>query len=119
MQKVNLAQKFDRISETWSPRIAAELNGQFLKLAKLEGEFVWHRHAQEDELFLVVRGELKLEFRDGEVTLEEGELIVVPRGVEHRPVAAREAHVLLLEPKSTVNTGDVVEARTKTDLDWV
>lgn len=111
-RKVNLADAFGRIDEPWSPRIAAELNGQHVKLAKLEGPFVWHRHEEADELFLVVEGRLVIELRDGEIALEAGELAVVPRGVEHRPVAEEEAHVLLFEPAGTLNTGDVENERT-------
>jgi mannose-6-phosphate isomerase-like protein (cupin superfamily) len=120
MEKVNLAEKFALIPEMWSPRIAAELNGQYVKLARLQGEFPWHRHDEEDELFLVIRGELKLQFRhEAEVVLREGELLVVPRGVEHRPLAPDEVHVVLLEPKSTINTGNVIDEHTKTDPTWV
>jgi mannose-6-phosphate isomerase-like protein (cupin superfamily) len=109
---VNLAEKFGLFSEAWRPRVVAELNGQQVKLAKLRGEFVWHHHADEDELFLVVRGRLRIQFRDGEVAIGEGELVVVPRGVEHRPIADEEAHVLLFEPASTLNTGNVTSDRT-------
>jgi mannose-6-phosphate isomerase-like protein (cupin superfamily) len=107
MKKVNLAQKFELFTEHWSPKVVAELNGQQVKVVKFQGPFVWHRHEQEDELFLVVRGRLRLEFREGHVWLEEGELLVVPRGVEHRPVADEEVHVVLFEPASTLNTGNV------------
>lgn len=110
--KVALAEKLSRIADYWNPRIVADLNGQHVKLVKVRGEFVWHRHEVEDELFLVLRGELTIEFRDGSVTLQEGELLVVPRGVEHRPVASDEADVLLFEPASTLNTGDVQDERT-------
>lgn len=113
---VNLASAFDRIDVPWSPRLAAELNGQHVRLARLRGEFIWHSHEHEDELFLVVSGSLRIEFRDGEVQLREGEMLVVPRGVEHRPVADDEACVLLFEPASTVNTGTVDDERTVTDL---
>ena len=106
--KINLADKFGRIAEHWSPRIAAQLNGQHVKLAKLLGDFVWHKHDEADELFLVVRGRLDIEFRDGVVTLGEGELCVVPKGVEHRPIAREECHVLLFEPAGTLNTGDAL-----------
>jgi len=112
MDKVNLAEKFAQFREPWSPRIAAELNGQQVKLVKLQGEFVWHHHENEDELFLVVRGNFRMEYRDRIVELREGELIVVPRGVEHRPVADEEAWVLLFEPASTVNTGSAGGERT-------
>ena len=104
--KINLSDKFALFDELWSPKIVGELNGQHVKLAKLGGEFVWHHHDEEDELFLVVEGKLTIEFRDGRVTLGEGEMLVVPRGLEHCPVAAEEVHVLLFEPASTVNTGD-------------
>jgi mannose-6-phosphate isomerase-like protein (cupin superfamily) len=119
MEKVNLAEKFSRIQESWSPKIAAELNGQSVKLVKLKGEFVWHHHEKEDELFLVVKGSLVIKFRDRDVTLGEGEFIVVPAGVEHKPVAEEEAHVLLFEPASTLNTGNVRNERTRTELERV
>ena len=105
--KANLAEKLSLFEERWSPRIVAELNGQQVKVAKLEGEFPWHSHAEEDELFLVVKGELVLRFRDGEVLLKEGELLVVPRGVEHSPYAESECQVVLFEPASTRNTGEL------------
>ncbi len=107
MEKVNLSDKFSRIHDYWKPRIAGELNGQYVKLAKFTGEFVWHHHDGEDELFLVVKGRFRMEFRDRQIWLEEGEFLIVPRGVEHRPVAEEEVHVLLLEPISTLNTGNV------------
>jgi len=115
--KVDLAAKLALFSEHWSPKIVAELNGQQVKLVKLRGEFVWHQHEQEDELFLVLEGRLRMQFRDREVVLGPGELIVVPRGVEHRPCADEEVHVLLFEPASTLNTGDVVNERTVRELD--
>jgi mannose-6-phosphate isomerase-like protein (cupin superfamily) len=110
-----LAEKFAEIQDYWKPHIIGELNGQAVKLAKVKGEFIWHHHQNEDELFLVVRGELDLEFRDGSVTLRPGELFIVPRGVEHRPVAKEEVHLLMFEPISTLNTGDVVNERTVDD----
>ncbi len=112
MEKVNLAHKLALFGEHWSPRIVADVNDCQVKLAKFQGEFVWHRHEREDELFLVLEGRLRMDFRDRQVWLERGELIVVPRGVEHRPVAEQEVHVLLVEPRGTLNTGDVREART-------
>jgi mannose-6-phosphate isomerase-like protein (cupin superfamily) len=112
MDKVNLREKLGLFSERWSPKIVGELNGQHVKLVKLEGEFVWHQHEKEDELFLVLRGALAIHLRDRVVTLEEGEFFIVPRGVEHKPVAVEEAHVLLLEPASTLNTGNVRSERT-------
>lgn len=119
MHKINLAEKFGLFTETWSPRILAELNGQHVKLARLEGEFVWHSHEEEDELFLVVEGELRLLFRDHEVVLGPGELCVVPRGVEHKPVAEQEVKVLLLEPAGTVNTGQAGGPRTIDAPEWI
>jgi mannose-6-phosphate isomerase-like protein (cupin superfamily) len=108
MEKVNLAERFAEVTEYWRPRVAAELNGQEVKLARLRGEFVWHHHAGEDELFLVVKGRLRIEFRDRAVELGPGELLVVPHGVEHRPVADEEVELLLFEPAATRNTGNVV-----------
>ncbi|RPJ83692.1 MAG: cupin domain-containing protein [Acidobacteria bacterium] len=117
--RVNLKEKLSLFSEHWSPKIVAELNGQHVKLVKLLGEFVWHSHEREDELFLVLAGRLRLEFRDGEVALEEGEMVVVPAGVEHRPVADEEVSVLLFEPASTLNTGNVENERTHRELDRI
>ena len=119
MDKVNLAQKYALIQDHWKPRIAGELNGQYIKLVKVKGEFVWHRHENEDELFLVVKGKLLIKLRDQDIQLEEGELVVIPKGVEHLPVAEEEVHMLLLEPKSTLNTGDVHNERTVTDEEWI
>lgn len=110
--KVNLAQKLASFTEHWSPKIIGELNGQHVKLARLKGEFVWHHHANEDELFLVLEGRLRLQSRDGELVLEPGELAIVPRGTEHRPVADDEVHIMLFEPASTLNTGNVMSERT-------
>lgn len=112
MEKINLQQKLASFTDHWSPRIVAELNGQHVKLAKFQGPFVWHHHENEDELFFVVKGRFRMEFRDRDVWLEEGECLVVPRGVEHRPVAEEEVHVLLFEPASTLNTGNVENERT-------
>jgi mannose-6-phosphate isomerase-like protein (cupin superfamily) len=112
IESVNLSEKFASFSEHWQPRIVGELNGQQVKLAKLLGDFVWHHHEDEDELFLVTRGTLTIEFRDHTVTVREGEFCIVPRGVEHRPVAPQEVEVVLFEPASTLNTGNVVNDRT-------
>ena len=112
MEKVNLAESLARFSEHWQPRIVGELNGQHVKLVKLAGEFVWHHHAAEDELFLVLQGKLELHLRERVVELGPGELAIVPRGVEHKPVAHSETHVLLFEPAGTSNTGNVVNERT-------
>jgi mannose-6-phosphate isomerase-like protein (cupin superfamily) len=115
---VNLAQKFSLISAHWQPRIAGELNDSYLKLVKVKGEFVWHHHDVEDELFLVVKGRLVMRFRDRDVTINEGEFIVVPHGVEHCPVAEEEVELLLLEPKTTVNTGSAGGDRTAA-AEWI
>jgi mannose-6-phosphate isomerase-like protein (cupin superfamily) len=112
MEKVNLAEKLGRIHEHWSPKIVAELNGQHVKLVKLQGDFVWHHHDDEDELFLVLGGKLSMDFEDRTVTLGPGEMIVVPRGVEHRPRADQEVELLLFEPAGTLNTGNVRDVRT-------
>ncbi len=116
IEKVNLAQKFDLFDEHWSPRIAGELNDSYVKLAKLKGEFVWHHHENEDELFLVVKGHLTIKLRDRDVELDAGEFVIIPRGVEHLPVAEEEVQVLLLEPKATLNTGNVHSERTVAEL---
>ena len=117
MEKINLDQKLSLFSDHWNPRIVGELNGQHVKLVKLKGEFVWHHHDHEDELFYVVKGKLRMEFRDKIVEIEPGEMIVVPRGVEHKPVAVEEVHVMLFEPATTLNTGNVENERTRKELE--
>ena len=118
IEKVNLAEKLALITNHWNPRIAGELNGQQVKLAKFKGPFDWHHHEHEDELFLVVKGSFEMEFRDKTITLHPGEFLIVPRGVEHRPVANEEAEVLLFEPASTTNTGNLTDSeRTRTNLE--
>lgn len=119
IEPIDLADKLASFDGLWSPRVVAELNGQHVKLAKLEGEFVWHSHAGEDELFLVLKGTLTIELRDGAVVLGPGQMAVVPRAVEHRPVAEGEVHVLLFEPAGTLNTGDVRNERTVEDLERI
>lgn len=119
MDKVNLAQKFSLFQEYWSPKIAGEINDSHVKLVKLKGEFVWHHHDTEDELFLVVKGKLLIKLRDRDIFLEEGEFVIIPRGVEHLPIAEEEAHVLLLEPKTTLNTGNVRDEKTVENVDWI
>jgi mannose-6-phosphate isomerase-like protein (cupin superfamily) len=119
MDKVNLRDKLARFTALWSPKIVGELNGQQVKLVKFQGPFVWHHHDNEDELFLVVKGRFRMEFRDRDIWLEEGEFLIVPRGVEHRPVADEEAHVLLFEPASTLNTGNVRNERTLANLERI
>jgi len=116
IEKVNVKEKLKGIGDYWNPHIVSELNGQQVKLVKLKGEFVWHHHENEDEMFLVLSGRLRLEFKGRQVWVEEGEFIVVPRKVEHRPVAEEEAHVLLFEPASTLNTGNVRNALTREKL---
>lgn len=119
MNKIHLTDKFAQITEAWQPRIAGELNGQQVKLAKFRGAFEWHHHKNEDELFLVIHGHFRMEFRDQSVELGEGDMLIVPRGVEHRPVADEEADVLLFEPASTLNTGNIVNERTISALDTI
>ncbi|HEY1598098.1 MAG TPA: cupin domain-containing protein [Pirellulales bacterium] len=116
MDKINIHEKLSQFSDHWSPKIVGELNGQHVKLVKLLGEFVWHHHDHEDELFLVVQGRFRMEYRNQAVWVEEGEFLIVPCGVEHRPVADVEAHVLLFEPASTLNTGNIQSERTVRDL---
>ena len=119
MNKVNLAEKFSLFYEYWSPKIAGELNGQQVKLVKFKGPFTWHHHEHEDELFLVVKGSFTMEFRDKHVEIQEGEFIIVPRGVEHRPNAVEEVYVLLFEPASTLNTGNTENEFTKNVLEKI
>jgi mannose-6-phosphate isomerase-like protein (cupin superfamily) len=118
-EKVNLRGKLDQIGGYWDPKIVGALNGQHVKLVKLKGPFVWHHHEHEDELFLVVHGRFRMEFRERSIELREGEFLIVPRGVEHRPVADEEAHVLLFEPESTVNTGSAPGERTVERPGWI
>ena len=116
---INLAEKLGRIHEQWSPRVVAEMNDYQFKLVKLQGEFVWHKHDETDEVFLVVDGAMAIEFRDGRVELARGEMFVVPRGVEHKPVASAECQVMLIEPRGVLNTGDVGGERTAQNDVWV
>ncbi len=117
-QVINLKEKFNLFSEHWSPRIVGELNDSYVKLVKVQGEFLWHHHDNEDELFFVVGGTLTIRLRDKDLVIHEGEFAVIPKGVEHKPVAEEEAHILLLEPKSTLNTGDVTDSRT-VEAEWI
>jgi mannose-6-phosphate isomerase-like protein (cupin superfamily) len=110
--KVNLSEKFSRFSDHWSPKIVGELNDSYVKLVKVKGEFVWHHHENEDEMFFVVKGRLRIRLRDRDVEINPGEFFIVPKGVEHLPIAEEETHILLLEPKSTLNTGNVRSERT-------
>jgi len=119
MEKVNLAEKLSLFNDHYNPRIIGELNGQHVKLVKLKGEFVWHKHEVEDELFLVIKGKLRMEYRDRTVEINEGEFIIVPHGVEHKPAAAEEVQLLLFEPATTLNTGDVENEMTRTTLEKI
>jgi len=123
MEKVNLAEKFSRFRDCWQPKIVGELNDSYVKLARLSGEFIWHKHEAEDELFLVMKGTLRMKVledgREREIRIDPGEFLIVPRGVEHLPMASEEVQVMLLEPKSTVNTGDLRNERTVEKLEWI
>jgi mannose-6-phosphate isomerase-like protein (cupin superfamily) len=119
MEKVNIQEKLNQFHDHWNPRIIGELNGQHVKAVKLKGEFVWHHHDFEDELFLVIKGNLRMEFRDKVVEVKEGEFIIVPRKVEHKPVAVEEVEILLFEPASTLNTGNVENERTRKKLEKI
>lgn len=119
IETVSLLQKLNSFQDRWSPKIVGALNDSFVKLAKLKGEFVWHHHEAEDELFLVIKGSLLIKLRDRDIRVEQGEFVIIPRGVEHLPIAEEEVHVLLLEPKSTLNTGNIVNERTVADLDRI
>ena len=118
-QPINFEEKLLKFSEHWSPKIIAQLNDYHLKLAKVQGEFVWHDHPETDEVFIVVKGQLEILFRDGSVLLKEGEMFVVPKGVEHKPVAENECHILLIEPAGTVNTGDAKDGLTAPNNIWI
>ena len=118
-QPINFQEKLTKFSEHWSPRIIAQMNDYHFKIVKIEGEFTWHDHPETDEVFMVLKGELAIQFRDGSVILHEGEMFVVPKGLEHRPVAQQECHILLIEPVGTVNTGDVVNERTTANDVWI
>jgi mannose-6-phosphate isomerase-like protein (cupin superfamily) len=119
-KKVNIFEKLNLFSEYSTPKIVGELNGQHVKLAKLKGEFVWHKHDHEDELFFIVKGSLKMQFRDKTVTINENEFLIVPRGVEHCPLAEEEVHIMLFEPATTINTGSAADSKlTQTTLDWI
>ena len=119
MDKINLKEKFGLFTENWSPKVVGELNNQYVKLVKFEGEFTWHKHDMEDELFYVVKGSFRMELRDKQVELNEGDMMIIPRGVEHRPVAEQQVWVMLFEPASTLNTGNVINEKTKHVLDRI
>ena len=124
MNKVNIAEKFSKISEYYKPKLIGELNGQHVKIAKLKGEFIWHKHDDEDEMFLIIKGKLLMELRENNsevrnIELNEGEFLIVPRGVEHKPVAKEEVHLMLFEPSGTLNTGDVENERTERKIEKI
>ncbi len=119
ISKANLPEKFSQFNEQWSPKIVGEINDAYVKLVKFQGEFVWHHHEHEDELFLVVKGSFTMKLRERDIEVGEGEFIIIPRGVEHKPVADAECHVLLLEPKTTLNTGNVRNERTLNELERI
>ncbi len=119
MEKVNIAQKLSLFNDHWQPRIVGELNESHVKLVKVQGEFIWHHHDDEDELFWVLKGRLNMQFRDQEIWLEEGEFLIVPSGVEHRPVAPEEVHLLLLEPKGMLNTGNIAADEKTAVAQWI
>jgi mannose-6-phosphate isomerase-like protein (cupin superfamily) len=118
-QPINLEEKLEKFSEQWSPKIIAQLNDYHFKLAKVQGEFVWHDHPETDEVFIVLKGQLDILFRDGKVSLNEGEMFVVPKHVEHKPVAENECYILLIEPAGTVNTGDILNEKTAPNDVWI
>jgi len=119
LNKVNLSEKFSLINNYWDPKIVGELNNQYVKIAKLKGEFVWHHHEKEDELFMVIKGHLTIKLRDSNIELNEGEFYIIPRGVEHMPVAEDEVHVLMFEPQTTVNTGNADSDKTISNLEKI
>ena len=119
MDKINIAEKLSLINDHWNPRIVAELNGQHVKLVKFQGEFVWHHHDNEDELFYVVKGSFDMHLKDKVVTINKGEFLIVPRGVEHKPVAEKEVEIMLFEPAGTVNTGNIIDEKTVVDLKYI
>ena len=119
MSKINIQEKLKLFDELWTPKIVGELNGQYVKLVKVKGEFVWHDHKNEDEMFLVIKGKLIIKFRDKDIELNEGEFYIVPKGIEHKPVAEEEVHLLLFEPKQIAHTGEVKHELTKEKADWI
>tara|TARA_B100001287_G_scaffold86963_1_gene72806 strand:+ start:1496 stop:1855 length:360 start_codon:yes stop_codon:yes gene_type:complete len=119
MKKINISQKLAQFNDHWNPRIIGELNKQHVKLAKIKGEFIWHKHDHEDEMFLVLKGTLKIEFRDRTETIQENEIIIVPKGVEHKPIAEEEVSIMLFEPATTINTGELENERTRKNLESI
>jgi len=119
MTKINLKEKFSLFDEHWTPKIIGELNGQYVKLAKIKGEFIWHNHEQEDELFMVLKGSLVMELPDEKIRLDEGEILIVPKGIDHRPIATKEVHLLMFEPVSTAHTGNIRTDMTVDNQEWI
>lgn len=119
MNSINIKEKLTAINEHWSPKIIAQMNNYHFKLVKIEGEFVWHNHDETDETFFIIEGRMKILFRDGEVILNEGDIYIVPKGVEHKPIAKEECSILLIEPAETLNTGEIKSELTKTKLEWI
>ena len=117
--KINISQKLSQFTDYWNPRIAGELNGQHIKLVKFKGDFIWHKHDNEDEMFLVIKGSFIMELRDGPIHINEGEFIIIPKGMEHRPVATDEVHIMLFEPASTINTGNQINEFTRDQLETI
>ena len=118
-KSINVAQKFDLIDEMWVPKIVAKLNGDYVKLDKFYGEFIWHKHDTDDELFFVVKGSIIVKFRDEDISVSEGEFIIIPKGVEHKPTAEEEAHVIIIEPKDALNTGNIENNKSLPELEWI
>jgi mannose-6-phosphate isomerase-like protein (cupin superfamily) len=119
MNTINIHEKFRKFNEHWSPKVIAQMNDYHFKIAKIQGEFVWHSHPETDEVFIVIQGDMQIAFRDGNAALKAGEMLVVPKGVEHKPIAEQECHILMVEPAGTVNTGDAGGNLTVEDLEWV
>ncbi|MHA1984152.1 MAG: cupin domain-containing protein [Candidatus Hodarchaeales archaeon] len=119
MESINIKDKFSLFKDYWSPKIIADLNDSQVKIAKIKGEFVWHTHEEEDELFLLIKGNFVIKLRDKDIKLKEGELVVIPKGIEHKPVAEEEAHILLIELKGTINTGEVTDGKTKIEEEYI
>jgi len=119
INKINIGEKLQQFSDYWNPRIVGELNGQYVKLVKVQGEFIWHQHKDEDELFMLITGNFSIELRDKTIQLKPGEMVIIPKGVEHKPIAEGEAHILLFEPKEVLNTGNIQNERTRTQLEKI
>ena len=119
INKVNLSQKLTKVSDYWSPKVIAQMNNYHFKLARVKDEFIWHKHEETDETFFVIKGQLTIQLRDGEIIINEGEMVVIPKNVEHKPLAAKECHIMLIEPRETVNTGNVEDEMTVKKNQWI